>query len=380
MNIETFHAILVQVLDDVEKFDPPGKLRNLVNLLQNRISNPSEPSFTQQIDTQISDLRTTLPKLRSNSFPPIWKEYLSELGSESLIGNILLEEIESILATNGITPTIAHKELNSIAVDIEGDIESFRSCQIALKRFNIGLDTPAPDTVELGVMIPRSAVHDGMAEFGAELRKLSRIFGVFHECVHGDRPGFKLKSIASSDFSILCLLDWETAKLVASSLANLIETYKTIIGLKEKIQELLAAGVPEDKLKTLVDHASEQMEAKVKSVSEDIVTRFPDGRIQEIRKRELTIELQGALGEIATRIDEGYGFEIRLGSPKINKDNKEQDPEAARMQAVRAEQFAEISSKQQSLQYLKTEGAPILTLAGLPSDDIGKSQRSPDEA
>jgi len=365
MNIETYHAIASQILEDVRNFDFPAKLRNLVNHLQNRINNPAEPSYTQNIDAQISELRTILPKLSSNSFPPLWQEYLNELGADFFVGNVLLAEIEEILLSNGITPTIAHKELLQISNEIDADLVSLQSSSDAMKRFHIGLDTPEPDTVELGVLVPRMAVHDGLAEFGAELRKLSRIFGVFHETIHGERPDLKLKSIASSDFSILCLIDWETAKLIAQSVSRLIESYKIILSLKEKIKGLLDDGIPEEKVQGLVDHANDQMAATVNAISEEIITRFPDGKVQETRRKELKIEMRGALGEIATRIDKGFSFEIRPGkvSPADDKDSG-----SAETQKLRTQQFAEISSVQEKLQYLKSDGSPVLKLSGLPPD------------
>ncbi|MGN6115244.1 MAG: hypothetical protein ACTHN2_06970 [Nitrobacter sp.] len=369
MNVETFHAIAKRIVADAELHDLPGKLTNLVAQLQNRMNQPAEASFVKAVDKQISDLREVLPKLGTNSFPPLWKEYLAETNSNRLIGDILLDEIEEILQKNGVTPSIAHGALKDIADEISEDIKQLKAADRALDRFGIGIDQPEAGTVELGVLIPRAAVHENLSEFGAELRKLSRIFSVFCEVVHGNRPDIKLKTVASSEFSILCLLDWETAKLVAQTISTLIEGYKIIMDLKEKIQGLREAGVPEESLAPLIDHANQKMESTILAVSEDIITRFPDGRVQETRKKELKIEMRGALGEIATRIDKGFSFEIR---PALSAPNEEEGSKEADARKLQQQQYAEIASKQTTLQYLKMEGDPILTLPGLPEAEAKK--------
>lgn len=77
--------------------------------------------------------------------------------------------------------------------------------------------------------------------------------------------------------------------------------------------------------------------------------------------------MRGALGEIATRIDKGFSFEIRPGLPEPAKDGE--DPKQAAEREIQQQQYNEITAKQSTIQYLKTEGEPILRLPGLPAVD-----------
>jgi hypothetical protein len=373
MNIETFHAIAARIIAAAEKSDLVAKLSNLVGQMQNRMNSPAEASYVQAADALISELRETLPKLATNSFPPLWKEYLREMNCHRLVGDVLLEEIETILQKNGVTPSIAHTELTKLSNQIAADTQELRLATHALEHFKIGKDEPEAGSVELGVLIPRAAVHGNLSEFGAELRKLSRVFSVFHEFVHGDRPDVKLKAIASSEFSILCLVDWETAKLIAESISKLIDGYKIILSLKEKIQSLRDAGVPEASLDPIIAHANDKMRATINAISEEVTKRFPDGRVEETRKREINIEMRGALGEIATRIDKGFSFEIRPALPKQEAGVSEEGAEAAKAREIKQQQFAEIAAQQTTLKYLKTDGQPILSLPGLPPAPVDEN-------
>lgn len=379
MNTETLHAITAQILGDVAKHQVPAKLKKLVEIATNRVNNPAEATYPQQFDQQITELRDVLPKLAANRFPPLWREYISEMNADCLIGDRLLEKIETVLSATAVTPTIALQNLKEIADDVEGDVTALNNIRAAFKRFRVGIDEPAPGTAEVGILIPRKAVHENLSEFGAELRKLSRIVSVFREAVHGDRPDVKLKTVASSEFSILCLLDLETAKLISEAVGRLIEGYKLVIGLKEKVQALRSDGVPDEVLKGVVDHANERMKTTVNAVSEEIVIKFPDGKIQETRRRELKIELTGALGEIASRIDHGFSFEVRASKTVKPKDGEEESPAEAEARQVIDQTTEEIASRQDDLKYLRVNGSPILSLPGLAEVD-GKSRQPAKEA
>lgn len=87
MNIETLHAITVQILEDVAKYQIPTKLKKLVEIATNRVNSPAEATYPQQFDQQVTELRDSLPKLASNRFPPLWREYIGEMKAEFLIGD-----------------------------------------------------------------------------------------------------------------------------------------------------------------------------------------------------------------------------------------------------------------------------------------------------
>jgi hypothetical protein len=63
----------------------------------------------------------------------------------------------------------------------------------------------------MGVLVPRSAVHNGLSEFGKELIVVRKIVRVFQELATGTREDPKINSISSSDLSVFFQLDPETA-------------------------------------------------------------------------------------------------------------------------------------------------------------------------
>lgn len=77
------------------------------------------------------------------------------------------------------------------------------------------LESLAAGESELAVLIPRSFVDNRLDEFAEELRKENQIFGVFSELATGSRPGFGIRSISSSDLSML--LQIENLKIAAAN-------------------------------------------------------------------------------------------------------------------------------------------------------------------
>lgn len=84
--------------------------------------------------------------------------------------------------------------------------------------------------------------------------------------------------------------------------------------------------------------------------------------------------MTGALGEIASRIDKGFSFEIRAAKPAALKNGEEETQDAQAARSLVENQYSEIIAQQPSLQFLKTDGPPILSLPGLPEGDGKKTE------
>jgi hypothetical protein len=229
MNIERFYAIIAAVLEDTKQYNYPAKIAELAGSLQNRINDPTNPSYATIADATVTELREKLAATRSNSFSPSWKEYLREYGFENMIGEVLLSHLDSILTANNVTPTIAVKEINSIAAKLAGDVRQFEVIADAFRSFNFSKDEPNPGQAEMGVVIPRAAVHNGLSEFGKELAFISRIVKVFQEIETGSREDPKINSISSSDLSVFFQLDPDTAWRIFGVIKELTAYYGQIL-------------------------------------------------------------------------------------------------------------------------------------------------------
>lgn len=361
LNIERFHAIVNAVLADIKQYNYPERLTQLVAALQNRINDPQNGGHISAADNHIVELRSKLPELASNSFPPSWKEHLYEHGFQNMIGNDLLLQINEIIQQKDVTPTIAHKKLKELSDKLNEDVAQFRAMEKAFTRFDFGTDEPKAGEAEMGVLVPRKAVHNGLTEFGKELTSIARIVKLFQEITTGTREDPSINSISSSDLSVFFQIDPETALRILQAITNITEWYKTISKIKAQINEL-RKSVPEETLSGAIDHANSIMKTKIKVYSEEIITE-KNGVRTEKRKNEVKIELQGVLEAIAIRVDKGYEFEVRA------KPEKEKPPVEGEIkppaQIERDKTLQLIVDGQKQLSFVRAEGDPILSLPGV---------------
>jgi hypothetical protein len=362
MNVERFHAIVVAVLKDVQQYNYPKRLRQIADMLQKRVSEPQDAANATNADATITELREKLPNLQSNNFPPSWKELMYEHGFELMLGNELLAEIESILLQKEITPTIAAKKLSEIATEVAEDQKHFQAIAEGFKRFKFGVDDPEPGQAEMGVLIPRPAVHNGLYEFGREVTDIAKIVRVFQEINTGTREDPKIQSISSSDLSIFFLLDPGTALHILKTISQLIETYKEITKIKDQINQL-KKDVPANTLDGAIEHVNAKMSSKIRALTEEITTE-KDGVIKTERRTEIKFELKGALEAIAVRVDKGFEFEVRA------RPAEEVPKEAvAQLSPEQLQALQQIAEEQNQLTYVRAKGEPILSLtAKLPPD------------
>jgi hypothetical protein len=107
------------------------------------------------------------------------------------------------------------------------------------------------------------------------------------------------------------------------------------------------------------------MKTKITQMKEEII-KEENGIRTEHRKTEITMEIEGALEAIAIRIDKGYDFEVRAEPSKPAGTN----PEPSSGQIKQEERLRQIKDGQAALNFIRTDGEPILSLPGkLPVEE-----------
>jgi hypothetical protein len=94
------------------------------------------------------------------------------------------------------------------------------------------------------------------------------------------------------------------------------------------------------------------MEKSIEDIIKNLSKEY-NGNGDQGRKNELLNAARISLNKLANRIDHGFNFEVRIGLIEDeNEDETEPDPDVLEIQAASA-----------ALQFMKLEGAPILSLS-----------------
>jgi hypothetical protein len=368
MNAERLHAIVLSVQKDLKNGQIIDLFQRLINALANQVSQPAQPQFQQETSISLEGLINALSNSEVNSFSPVWRQTLAEINGEGILGFNLADNIRDILGQNQITPAVAQGELQNLFTTLAEFSGAIDRLVFAFETLGIGAEDLDPSECEVGVLIPRSFVDNELGEFANELKELNRVFGVFAEISTGSRPGFKIKTLSSSELTVFLEAAPVVAACIAHGVERLVELYKKLLEIRKLQSDLANQGVPKKNMTGIEDHAKGVMEKGIEVIIRELMKEFR-GTVDSGRKNELTVELKLALNKLSNRIDSGFNIEVRMQAPGDLAEGDKENDETERKLVIK--HYKDISSVAKNLQFLKLEGDPILHL---PEEDKGKSE------
>jgi hypothetical protein len=197
LNAERLHAVALALREDLNRTQLPQRIDQLATALNESVQTPQEPSYQAQMATAREQLVSTLRTSRVNEFPDSWRLVLAELDVGDIVGFELLEGIETIFARNEITLSTASTEIIEINTRVQRLAASLDQLLAGFEEFEIGSEQLGPGEFEVGFLIPREAVDNGLEQLGKEFTKLDSILGPFAELAGENRPDLQVRSIAS---------------------------------------------------------------------------------------------------------------------------------------------------------------------------------------
>ena len=349
MNAERLHAI-------VNALKAEGDAKNLVGLMQSLVQGlrtvvqQSNASTQQNLSSYINSMYAALTDSEVDRFSPAWTQILNEMGGGDLFGGALKQKIEGIIARNQMTPSVAADELDEIRTRMERFNNALTQASSSFSVLKIGDEKLAPGECEIGMLIPRDAVHNRLIDFAKELKDLSFILNTFSEVATGHTDDLRIKTISSSDLLVYLQAHPTYAACLAVAVERVVALYKQLLEIRKIQVDLQKQGVPDERTKGIEDHANQLMDSGIEKVSVEIVREFHKGQ-DNGRKNELITAVRVSLNGIANRIDRGYNFEVRCASLPSADADEEAKKAIASVQAASA-----------NMQFLKLEGSPILKL------------------
>jgi len=357
MNAERLHAICVALKYAIESTRLLEELKTVNSLLQNVVAQPQQPNHQQELAKHLDTFYSSLSNFPTESFSPAWRQSLYELGGTEILGNKLAERIRNILERNQIMPVAASQEILEILQHLQQFNTAIDDITKGFEYLGIGADELNAGECELGVLVPRDAVHNNIQEFGKELQDLNFIFGTFSELASGKRDTFKIKTISSSDLMVFLAAIPPVAACIAHATERIVKVYKTLLEIKKLKAELKQQGLKDEALKGITEYASSVMSDRIKELTMEIVDAYYEGNDSN-RKNELTNAVRISLNRLANRIDRGFNIEVRAEPSEEPEEGDGEDDEKkkARMQ------IQTVIDASISLQFMKLQGGRILHL------------------
>lgn len=348
------------VSDELDETNQIELITQLRNSLQGQVKQPQETSHQQNVVNTIKTLREVLPKAESNTFSPAWQQILKEIGLYNYLGKQLLARVNKIIQRNNITPAIAEEEITKLYEALNSLNNGINNLISGFKIVRIGAESLQPGECEVGILIPRIAIDNELQKFRKELNDLEFILKHFAEVTSNDPQNFKIRSLSSTDLYVLLEYVPKAGAFLAVAIAYILTSYKNLLEIKKLRSELTQKEVPEDALVQLDKHINNEMEESIKKFIAEEYEKYCVVK-NSGRKNELRNSLEIAMNKIANRIDRGFNIEIRVEPIKMEQDSEEIE-EIDETKIELNQNIQTILEAQENLEFIKTEGEPILSL------------------
>lgn len=366
MNVERLYTIAKAIKQDLTHTNLKALMQQLISALQNQVNQPQATQHQQQVGQTKTALLQALEKAPSNAFSPSWRQVVQEIGGHDLLGMVLYETVNDIFLRNQITPSIALQELQVISQRINAFQDAIDNLSTSLQKLQIKSEELEHGACEIGILIPRKFVDDRLDKFACELSNLEKLFGTFSEVATGERPGFHIKTLSSSDLTIYFDATLRTAAIVALGIERIVAAYKKLLDIRMLKNELAKKGLTAEELKGVENHADTFMDKSTEDTVNYLMTEFYKNN-DNGRKNELSIELRFCLKRIAGRIDRGFNIEVRAEPVRDNatSDGKQNNADKESIQRY----YRQIAEAEETLDFIKLEGEPILKLPDSENKD-----------
>ena len=350
MNVERLHAIILSIKSEIDSIGIVSHLAQLTAHLQNVVSQPQQPTHQTKVAAAREEINTGLTSAASNDYSPAWRQTVSELGIDDLLGLRLKERIDAIFLQNQITPQVALKKIREIEQSLNSCSEAINQMVAGFKSFGIEAEQLNPGEGEVGILVPRPYLDNRFDELAKELKELNGILTVMGEISTGEAEYFELKSISTTDPFFVLGATLGVLSTISVAVKPIISAYKEILEVRVLHAQLAEKKITSERLKGISDHAEEIMGNAIEQIKAELLERYPgeDGG----RKNELANALGPALKKLANRIDRGFNIEVRV-EPLDDIEQESKDVQ---------EQIKTIQSAMSEMEFMKIEGGPILNL------------------
>ncbi|GAB4247530.1 MAG: hypothetical protein Kow0027_09340 [Saprospiraceae bacterium] len=356
MNVERLHRILIDLDEDLRTKDIVTLLQQVRDHLQNQVNQPNQPSHQTNLVNSLKNLYSALESSKYNDFSPSWKEIISEISGEIEFGIPLKEKIENILATNSITPANALEEIKNIFTDLQDFQTAIKNTLTGFEALGIEKEDLDAGQCELGYIIPRAFIDNKLSELKNEISELNFILNNLSEAVTGEKQEHKVKTISSSDFLLYVIIGLQVADVLASATERILNTYKSILEIKQLRTQLKDKGIPASKTKSIETHVNGMMKNEIKEIVKEVMEEHYNG--DDGRKNELENGLTISLNKLANRIDKGFKVEIRV--EPLPEPEEEEEPTGDYHK--NAEIVKSIQESARKIEFLDAGGESILEL------------------
>ena len=389
MNLGQFHSILATARADINDSAVPIHLQQLVNHLEQLSENPAEADHQRDVAQSRSALLEALEATPSNDYPPSWENALQNYGLTYFLGKNVRDAVDDAFRGNDITPQAVFDALTAVEAELDKNLQHTDQILTGFDQLGVETDVLDEGDVEIAYTIPRKLREGSPSDLGREFGEIESLLKPFAEMATGQTPEFKVRSISSSDFTIVLGLNSDTViaasatafgatvlaakavQMVAAAIREIMGIYGDVVGLRRMKLNLESIGDVQEQKDTTINALEDLVKAKIDhgiaQAAERLYGKFNEIRDDEKRANEVRNHVRVSMRKIAALIDHGYDIETRRGQlPEDETEEEEGEGAEARMESQEIKDLREaleaISRAHHEQLTFERGGEPVLSL------------------
>ncbi|NTT87754.1 hypothetical protein [Tabrizicola fusiformis] len=365
MNTDKLRELVDRIHEAESKIDTQGNLSNLVNALNNLVSQPQNADYQTTLSQALKKFASSMQSFE-HAFSP--RDYLRVIElSEDAFSPTIPHEIEQAVLENAMTPNVVSEMAQKVLSKRKEVFNRLKELRGSLEYFDFGYVEPEDGKAEVGFQIPRDLFENNLPGFIKELREIERITKFFSEAAIGQYDPAEVGSISTTDPLIFLAMAEPVAKYIAGAVVWALGVWYSV----EKIRNLRAQTA---QLQSFTPKEVEDFfDSKIKTEIETAVARkveevLADGQAPARRKGELTTQLTWALESILAKVERGMTIELRIAPPPIEDEEPDPDepvdPDRGGLLAI-----------QEKLVFPKPSDNPVLAIPELKDEKPPRAQK-----
>ena len=203
MNLERFHSILATARRDMNESEVQSQLLELINHLEHQSNDPANPDHQRNVSQSRAGILEALAEAPSNDYPPSWEIALQDYGLTYFLAKNVLLAVDEAFKGNEITPQAVFDALQPVREELSESLQHTDQILAGFERLGVKTDDLRPGDVEIAYTIPRKLREKSPSDLGKEFGEIEKLLKPFAEIATGETPEFEVRSISSSDFTII---------------------------------------------------------------------------------------------------------------------------------------------------------------------------------
>jgi len=322
MNAEQLHEIATDFRNIISESQIIGLLEQLETALQNLVNQPQQANHQTKVQSARKIVMSALTLSDFNNWGANRFQIAVEIGANQLFGMALAERIDSSFQQNAATPEVIRQDIAKFLDELRSFDQALTELMQSFDKFGIGVEQLRPGEGEIGIVIPRLATA-GLYDFSKDLRRIDHEIKTLAQVVTGSPEIVKIRTISSSDFVVFLAALPDIVNFFSSIVTSLRFGYEKLQELTEILERLRSIGnsSPES-IRNLEGDVETAMEKEVANVLAEIRPMYEVAVKNGLAQEGFEVTLESTIKGISSRIDRGYSYSFRIGSPAIENEDE----------------------------------------------------------